>query len=76
MKDITEIYCVGIKPPASVKFKSKLMTILLSPVTNGVMTAIILAFIALIFIILTVFWFVVLEAKSATGLIEPSSNII
>jgi hypothetical protein len=55
MKNITEIYCIGIKPPASVKFKSKLMTILLSPITNGVIIAIILAFIALIFIILSVF---------------------
>jgi hypothetical protein len=54
MKNITEIYCVSIRPPASVKFKSKLMTILLSPVTNGVMISIILAFIVLICIILTV----------------------
>jgi len=55
MKNITEIYCVGIKPPALVKFKSKLMTILLSPFSNVVMMAIILAFILLIYIILSVF---------------------
>ena len=55
MENITEIYCVGIKPPALVKFKSKLMTILLSPFTNVLMIAIIFAFIALIFIIFSVF---------------------
>ena len=51
MKNITEIICVGIRYPATVKFKSKLLTILLSPFSNTVFIIILLV-ISVCFIII------------------------
>jgi hypothetical protein len=46
MKNITEIICVDIRCPATVKFKSKLLTILLSPFSNTVFIIICLILLA------------------------------
>jgi hypothetical protein len=45
MKNIIKITCAGIKPPATVIFNSKLLTILLSPFSNIIFIILIYAFI-------------------------------
>jgi len=55
MKNIIEIYFYGARPPAIVKFKTKSLTILLSPISSGIFSIILFVIIFGIFFMILLF---------------------